>query len=91
MSAEQKHAPGPWAVIETICRNERTLGVSVDGGENGFPITPLARATPQDFADARLIAAAPDLLAACQDCVEGKGDWSALMFAAIAKATGAQS
>lgn len=37
---------------------------------------------------AHLVSAAPDLLAACQDCMENRGDWGAAMGAAIAKATG---
>jgi hypothetical protein len=38
--------------------------------------------------DVNLIAAAPDLLQACEDCMEDRGDWGAKMFAAIQKAKG---
>jgi len=37
---------------------------------------------------AQLFAAAPDLLAACKDMMEGRGDWGARIAEAIAKAEG---
>lgn len=40
--------------------------------------------------DATLYAAAPDLLRACEDCMENRGDWAAVMGAAISKARGKQ-
>jgi hypothetical protein len=39
-------------------------------------------------ANARLIAAAPDLLHACRECKSGIKGWEELMHAAIAKAEG---
>jgi hypothetical protein len=39
-------------------------------------------------ANARLIAAAPDLLAACKDCLGNRGDWLDVMGAAIRRAEG---
>jgi len=39
-------------------------------------------------ANARLIAAAPDLLEACKAAQEGTGDWRAMIDLAIARATG---
>lgn len=82
------HTPGPWAVCETICKGNRVLGVTVDDGKSGFPIAELSNTSGRDRADAHLIAAAPDLLAACKDCMENRGDWGAAMAAALAKAEG---
>lgn len=87
-TADQTHTPGPWAVCKTTLSGQgRILGVTIDGGKTGFPISPISTATPRDYADAHLIAAAPDLLAACNDCIENRGDWAAKMHDAITKAT----
>ena len=62
------HAPGPWVVAKS--------GVSVDAGltrirqENAGPREVLA-------ANARLIAAAPELLAALKGCTEAMVMWAA--------------
>lgn len=56
-----KHTPGPWSIGES--RDHR---IAVCGGH--FIIGVLEGIyQPRGNADARLIAAAPDLLAACQD------------------------
>ena len=92
-----KHTPGPWVAWD----DGVTIGMSeADGGE------PLAVAEVLDYgdlvppgqlaADQRLIAAAPDLLAACDALTlwnDGYADRDlnaciALAVAAIAKATG---
>ena len=58
---EQKHTPGPWATCNTTI-------YSVDDGE------PVARCLDKKihraFSDAKLIAAAPELLAALEVAVE---------------------
>lgn len=61
------HTPGPWAVCETLCKGNRVLGVTVDDGKSGFPIAELSNTSGRDRADARLIAAAPDMLAALKN------------------------
>ncbi len=60
------HSPGPWGVVRTRYKGDGILGVTIDGGKRGFPIADLGELTGQDLADANLIAAAPDLLAALQ-------------------------
>lgn len=40
---------------------------------------------------AHQLAAAPDLLRACEDCMENRGDWGGAMNAAIAKARGGRN
>lgn len=63
-----------WAHIK---RDEHTIGSAYCGSS-----------FEENMRNAQLMAAAPDLLAACKDCMENRGDWGALMFAAIAKAEG---
>lgn len=81
------HTPGPWAI-----HPDSPFEVMMDDGD----VCPLvatvaadnATSLVQAMADARLIAAAPDLLAACKDMMEGRGDWGARIAEAIAKAEG---
>lgn len=86
-----KHTPGPWAVV----------GANIEQIEEGVEIATVSEyrtMTPRQAANARLIAAAPDLLAALQSALN---QLSALSFAddrivytreraraAIARATG---
>ena len=58
---EVKHTPGPWEVECVMCDevNGEAYEVHADGGA-------ISIAAPPSEADAYLIAAAPDLLAACQ-------------------------
>jgi hypothetical protein len=84
---QAKHTPGPW-VADGVCIN------GPDGmiGECGFGL----RGDPEMQANARLMAAAPDLLAACErakECLDKFGlDWLGKgpdpLEAAIAKAKG---
>ena len=69
----QQHTPGPWSASSDDKLNpERAYGITVpwnDGDERGTVV--IAEITHADSAerakaDARLIAAAPDLLAACR-------------------------
>lgn len=79
------HTPGPWfwdKVSTGHCRH-----VIVDS--EGFTI---ANPSPMSEADARLIAAAPELLTALQAGVDNDipmADWLSMARAAIARATGA--
>lgn len=94
------HTPGPWSVDTT----KITLAIrstAAKGGER-YRVASLGigRRTPDavDVANARLIAAAPDLLAACKALLgpeviaslrgEEKFDPVGMAFAAIAKAEG---
>ncbi len=80
------HTPGPWEITSSAgytghgvnARGKRVCSINSN--------SPLPH-TERD-ANARLIAAAPELLAACQDCLEGRGDWGARMSAAVARAGG---
>jgi hypothetical protein len=57
------HAPGPWiAGVAEVDGCGIVLAVTVDGGENGFVVARYG-IEKEDWANARLIAAAPDLLA----------------------------
>jgi hypothetical protein len=68
----KKHTPGPWSVKSDPCHFD-TLSSVVAGKDNGKGWTPLmveigglANVDEQE-ANARLIAAAPDLLSALED------------------------
>jgi len=88
-----KHSPGPW----TMFSNSIGVGVST-------PRSDVARCDGYDDmrhrdeveANARLIAAAPDLLVACNEAfdflggVDGATDMRGTLLAAIAKAEGRQ-
>ena len=78
----QKVSDGVWAVARTdkvsfhMTRNTKERAAEVCAANNKF------------YFDGLLQDAAPELLAACQDCLENRGDWMARMSAAIAKAAG---
>ena len=98
------HTPGPWTVIDTEAHSVRTLNWRTIGPNvvrpayfmdigSGFPLVGVR--IKKD--DANLIAAAPDLLAACQEALqqlnaEGLDRMPAAIHAraAIAKAKGEQ-
>lgn len=100
-----QHTPGPWAssdqfrdegaplFVATMARtgNERRIVCRISNKVSGRPLE------DEDYANARLIAAAPDLLEAAQKVLSnkrGEDDWLILavhcqeLAAAIAKATG---
>jgi hypothetical protein len=103
-----KHTPGPWS-DEHLSQHERStiIGgrlrlIKTDGVIVAF--LPQWLDTPEETsearANARLIAAAPDLLAVCQELEESVEYWSEYdvplgiadrIRAAIAKATGGES
>ena len=80
------HTPGPWVVEDSrklkrkSLRSEMLMVVAVGGGMPGL-IVNSGKVTPTDEANARLIAAAPDLLAA----LEGVMDY-VIAFEAITSA-----
>ena len=91
-----KHTPGPWAMPDS--GQGRISKVGVNGGWDGMIATAdcgdYARSRSEGLANARLIAAAPDLLEALKDAVrdsESPGQWLYEARAAIAKATGEQA
>lgn len=64
----EKHTKGPWEVLDgaILCENVNQYGnffiASVSRGDNSM--------TEEDKANARLIAAAPDLLTACREALD---------------------
>ena len=89
---DTQHTPGPWQIwaeITAISRNPCT-GHTISRGDDVF----ICDAVGTSAADARLIAAAPELLAALQAVADYwaggdvPADINAAMRAAIAKATG---
>lgn len=66
------HTPGPWNAPTDIARGRpRCLVLSNRGDE----IARVNHHREEFGADARLIAAAPDLLAACRDMIEAMNDY----------------
>jgi hypothetical protein len=82
------HTPGPWRLIKADATKRRPWPLfSVDAEEMLHLLTD----EPLDEADARLIAAAPDLLEALKEIADGPRsvrDLKAIAEAAIAKAEG---
>ena len=75
MTARTQHAPGPWQV------NDNTLGeFSILNSRGDMRVATVAFGQVADTANARLIAAAPDLLAACE-AAEGSLDVMATTLA----------
>lgn len=86
-----KHTPGPW----NIDKDDSGNGVSANVNGSRYWITGVIQEPGKEFSDeanARLIAAAPDLLEALQNIVESGLSTSRISAAraAIAKATGEQ-
>ena len=92
-----KHTPGPWKIVERNAdRIFREISIRPVNSQVKGAVFPIAsvRYPSQEFgqANARLIAAAPDLLAFAQEWLERQGTdenyMTAKARAAIAKATG---
>lgn len=91
-----KHTPGPWKATESFAPDGSSRGLHIRAWRNHVAYMP--GVGHQDFADAALIAAAPELLEALQRIVRA-GDRLSINHpldglvdearAAIAKATGA--
>ena len=62
MTTTQQHTAGPWKVVEATVQSEEYVICDCDGFGDG--------AAPQIEANARLVAAAPDLLDALEELVE---------------------
>ncbi len=93
---EAKHTPGPWSLGKAhetaqnhaVCKGARVLARVVG---SGYPIG--IGASPESEANARLIAAAPDLLEAAREAIEDISDGdlylaSKRLYDAITKAEG---
>ena len=83
MSTDTKHTPGPWKVsrdTRTIFASTEGAGVLIRGVEQTIPQIAhvigngFAATLEEQKANARLIAAAPDLLSACRDVLEALDD-----------------
>lgn len=78
-----KHTPGPWHVIERTNGQAFSIGCQVQTKGNFVTTHYIANitdgATPQAEADARLIAAAPDMLEALRELL---GDFGCIVTAA---------
>ena len=92
-----KHTPGPWLVTHKLSGSENHRGYRIANASDSWA---LADVQPGDsdgvlgLANARLIAAAPELLAIAQRLKAAGGVWPDLapaLDAAIAKATGAEA
>lgn len=87
----KQHTPGPWAILDRS-ENSRTLTHVTNGAHIVCTLgTTRTDGSPNHSANARLIAAAPDLLDAVQAIVDAFGDQDSLLIdqckAALAKAT----
>lgn len=90
---ETKHTPGPWE-FEPTGHGPGHIAADCEGAIRDGVATVWGRTSEDTFdANARLIAAAPDLLAACKGLIENidNPDWSDIdkIRAAIARAEGA--
>src|SRR6185295_13204498 len=72
--SEQKHTPGKWRILQQREPSDGTNHLAIAAGD--APAVAVCRisdvrfANAEDEANARLIAAAPDLLAACKAAIE---------------------
>lgn len=96
--SEGKHTPGPWKIVYGGMPNDEGFGIASNNANSPrgivaecWPATALREDRPRIAADAALIAAAPDLLAACEsalDAIDGNyAEVGEQLRAAIAKAT----
>ena len=85
MSAQ--FTPGPWRAAPKSPKTWN-FGVYDEGGTEVAHVAAHALNFFQRKADARLIAAAPDLLKACAAALAGHPTWQQMMTDAYTKATG---
>jgi hypothetical protein len=85
------HTPGPWLVYQWDKGDDSAFEIAdKDGRPTAIPVSSPWRSDAERDANARLIAAAPDLLAVCYRIIE-TGDEIAVVKAAkaaVAKAEG---
>jgi hypothetical protein len=85
------HTPGPWATVPTTAKGAHSDTKRLDVVSHGAEFSPSFVAGDVSPSDARLIAAAPDLLEALRLGVENDiptTEWLRIARAAIAKAEG---
>lgn len=90
-----KHTPGPWNLCDPM-NPDRAFGIEAHDdaeGPDGDATQCVAEVCVGDTAesDARLIAAAPDLLGALKHALEDGDDWRGLAESAIRKAEGGEA
>lgn len=81
-----QHTPGPWKIDQNA---ELPLAI-IESGEMGYGIAEIGERNPINLANARLIAAAPDLLAALKALLAESKNMTAagdMARAAITRAT----
>lgn len=102
MSGQAKHTPGPWHYNSSVdTDSDRWLACVSTMPDSGQDASPVIFAFDEEYkpseADASLIVAAPDLLAACeaalawrkaQGIMAEEPAWCRVVRAAIAKAEG---
>lgn len=66
MSNQSKHTPGPWIAPDTFLNNQPNRTYLRQKAYGGAVIADLGETSHVNQADARLIAAAPELLEACK-------------------------
>ena len=90
-SMKTQHTPGPWyqgVGIQQYCVYDKKVWINSDGSRGGDTPNLVVVVSPADaIADARLIAAAPELLDACKAAFSGDKSYIEKCRAAIAKAT----
>ena len=74
-----KHTPGPWRYKEEA---DGTFGVEIDGGHSVY--YELEGSCPQCFANMYLVAAAPELLEACEYGHNDATGWLWKVYGALA-------
>lgn len=90
MTNTTKHTPTPWHTAEEWS-NQYDAAV-IAGGPNSFVLAGAFYMGGTDQAKAnaahivRCVNAHEALVAACKDCLEGRGDWVAAMTSALSKA-----
>jgi hypothetical protein len=100
--SEIKHTPGPWGVSSQsprIIKKYDDLGETnvILGSASAYPQSGFFESDESAIANARLMAAAPELLELLLELVDiegpqpGNAAWGEKVHAAIAKATGSQS
>ena len=60
-----KHTPGPWKVSAQVNGKRHVVREGCQAGESALCMLPEGRIESERMANARLIASAPELLAAC--------------------------
>lgn len=68
------HTPGPWTVADTFINNKPNRLFIKEWRWGGMILADLGETMDANFANARLMASAPEMLATLQACLEAMGD-----------------